>query len=276
MIILNATERLITGHAGRGRPGDSKPVLIVMHVQEGLNDLPSYFANQQADSTFWCQQNGQLVRMLQDTDTAWTNGDWSQPNLDNPVIADLYRRGIRSNDVSLTIEHQGYASVGFTQSQITSTAELVAYWCQRWNIPCDRDHIVGHYELGEHKGCPGPLFPFSQVIALANQLLLEDGATVDPTPEDDPNSRFFPETGKFVVNLPTDRGVAPFLDYWGSAGENSLPFFGYPITGAYLEEETGRIIQWFERACFEFHPENLDGAKIQLRLLGSLKVQIDH
>jgi hypothetical protein len=65
-------------------------------------------------------------------------------------------------------------------------------------------------------------------------------------------SKTFPETGKTVTGL--------FLDYWNTHG--GLEQEGYPITEAYNEvnDADGQtyITQYFERARFEYHPENGD------------------
>ena len=64
------------------------------------------------------------------------------------------------------------------------------------------------------------------------------------------DSKFFPETGKTVTQ--------PFLNYWNNHG--GLAQQGYPITDSYDEknDDDGKIYrtQYFERARFEYHPEN--------------------
>lgn len=76
-------------------------------------------------------------------------------------------------------------------------------------------------------------------------------------------SRYFPETGKTVND--------PFLSYWTTHGQ--LAQQGYPITEAYNEvnDADGKtyLTQYFERARFEYHPENNDPRfKVLLGLLG--------
>ena len=61
--------------------------------------------------------------------------------------------------------------------------------------------------------------------------------------------RLFAETGKMVNGI--------FLNYWQANG--GLPIYGYPLTDAIQEQlEDGRTytVQYFERARFEYHPEN--------------------
>ena len=68
---------------------------------------------------------------------------------------------------------------------------------------------------------------------------------------------------------------ARFADYWRTRG--GLPLFGYAIGGERLEKSAtdGKtyIVQWFERARFEYHPEYAGtDAEVLLGLLGSQAV----
>jgi hypothetical protein len=70
---------------------------------------------------------------------------------------------------------------------------------------------------------------------------------------------FFPHTGHHLSNR------AGFLDFWRANGQ--VVVFGYPITEEIVEN--GRIVQYFERARFEFHPELMGTVdQVQLGLLG--------
>jgi hypothetical protein len=170
----------LPAHWGRGRPNGLRPVLLVMHIQDGMGNPWSYFNGLgtdgagAADCTIWNPRDtgSQLRRYLRDEDTAWTNGSWSEPiNHRNPVIQDLLQRGISTNDVSLTIEHEGNPQMSLTEAQLERTVAICAWWCQQWNIPADRNHIVGHYEIGPHKYCPGQFFPFDRLVARVQLLL---------------------------------------------------------------------------------------------------------
>src|SRR5690242_19388889 len=65
-----------------------------------------------------------------------------------------------------------------------------------------------------------------------------------------PTGRYFPETGQWV------RGR--FLAYWDAHG--GLAQQGYPLTDELSEVSTTDgvtyTVQYFERAVFEYHPEN--------------------
>jgi hypothetical protein len=178
MIQPNITNRLIPGHFGKGRYG-GYPWIIVIHVQEGTNDLPSFFASSGDDSTIWCKQDGTLVRMIYDTDAAWTNGYTTEPIAhDNPNVQKLYNAGVRNtNNYALTIENQGFAAKGFTDAQIESNAIMCAYWMQKYGWTDVDFRIVRHADVGEHKGCPGPLYPMARLKARVKQLLAQNPAT---------------------------------------------------------------------------------------------------
>lgn len=165
---------------GVGRPDNLKPVLLVMHMQEGYGNPWTWFANlppnglYAAACTIWNPRDdaANLSRFLRDEDVVWSNGRCRYPiNRDNPVLVNLIRQCIYSGDVALTIEHEGFASEGITEIQLQRTIAMCAYWCQFWNIPPDRDHIIGHSDIGSHKYCPGKLFPFDRLIeGVRNEL----------------------------------------------------------------------------------------------------------
>jgi hypothetical protein len=68
--------------------------------------------------------------------------------------------------------------------------------------------------------------------------------------------RYFPQTGYGVGGR--------FLDYWQQNG--GLAVFGYPLTNE--RNEAGRTVQYFERARFEYAPENAPPYDVLLGRLG--------
>jgi len=71
--------------------------------------------------------------------------------------------------------------------------------------------------------------------------------------------QYFSETGHSV------RG-----DFWQfyNTFPNAQLVFGYPLTEAFTDSDTGRQIQYFSRARFEFHPEYPEGQRVQLSSIG--------
>lgn len=57
---------------------------------------------------------------------------------------------------------------------------------------------------------------------------------------------------------------AGFLSFWRENGGAMV--FGYPLSEEIIEN--GRIVQYFERARFEYHPDAEPGYRVQLSLLG--------
>lgn len=71
--------------------------------------------------------------------------------------------------------------------------------------------------------------------------------------------RYFDETGHKVIG--------PFLTFYNSF-QNPEVIFGLPITDQFTDPRTGRIVQYFQKARFEWYPDNQEGSKVQLALLG--------
>jgi len=72
--------------------------------------------------------------------------------------------------------------------------------------------------------------------------------------------RYFNETGYWVQG--------PFREYWETHG--GLFIFGYPITSVF--EDNGLYKQYFERAIFEWHPENAGTQyEVLLQRLGAIR-----
>jgi len=108
----------------------------------------------------------------------------------------------------------------------------------------------------------------------ASQGLLSS-APFQPLPAttaSDANCTFFAETGH--------RLCAGFKAYWQAHGlefgdtsisyRESLALFGYPISEEFVDSSSGLVVQYFERARLEYHPENADPYKILLTRLGEL------
>ena len=84
-------------------------------------------------------------------------------------------------------------------------------------------------------------------------------------PNAEPGSRLFPETGKRLGGL--------FRAYWESHG--GLAQQGYPISDEFdevsdLDGKTYKV-QYFERAVFEYHPENQPPYNVLLSQLGTFR-----
>jgi hypothetical protein len=135
-----------------------------------------------------------------------------------------------------------------TESQMAALHEVVDEWVGS-SLLRRRDDVIGHQEV-DWTACPGTLqgdfvLPYREVIEVTA------------------NGRWFKETECYVGGA--------FWDYWVNQG--GLMLFGYPLTNERDEPdpETGRMmtVQYFERAVFEWHPQNPRGYQVLLRRLGA-------
>lgn len=92
---------------------------------------------------------------------------------------------------------------------------------------------------------------------LLSGYLLGTMAPASPVVAQDGDRQCFQETGKCVAGS--------FLAYWRANG--GLRQQGLPISDEM--QENGRTVQYFERARFEWHPQNSPENQVLLGLLGS-------
>lgn len=111
-----------------------------------------------------------------------------------------------------------------------------------------REYSVQYFERARLEYHPENSDPRAQV------LLGQFGRRIHPA---DPAAVALPDATYVAATGHNLRGR--FLDYWGSQG--GLAQFGYPISEELVETlDDGRpyTVQYFERARFEYHPENTD------------------
>ena len=73
------------------------------------------------------------------------------------------------NDMKQYVSSSYYNSIpksliGFTDAQYESLTALLRDICQRWSVPIDRKHIIGHSEYSPLKADPGELFDWDRVM----------------------------------------------------------------------------------------------------------------
>jgi hypothetical protein len=114
--------------------GAAKISMIVIHVAQGsYSGTISWFQNPDANVSahYVVGRKGQVAQCVHNADIAWHAGNWTY------------------NQKSMGIEHAGYVSNpdSFTRAMYHSSARLSAYLCKRYNIPIDRQHIIGHNQV---------------------------------------------------------------------------------------------------------------------------------
>ncbi len=157
----------------------------------------------------------------------------------------------------------GLAVLGYPVTEARPENGYLVQWTERQRLEYHPEHRGTPYEvllglLGHEltDGYNGPRFQAQAQAGVngAGQAAFGSGAL----PAE--GAYYFKETGQLVPQL--------FYSYWSAHG--GLPVFGYPISSLYTDE-TGLQVQWFERARFERHPENL-GTSSEV-LLGRLGLE---
>lgn len=260
-----------------GRSGE-RITAIICHIMQGsMESTDGWFHNPQADasSNYGVAKDGRIWQWVADEDAAWANGIVQKPDLSIPWLAECVVKNINPNDRTISIEHEGYSGQPMPEAQYQATLWLQKQLVAKYNIPVDHEHITGHFSIDnvDRHYCPGPTFPW--------QRLMADLGSPPPPPAEDPNSHYFPETNKYVTNYlklpyPQADGSVQWLDthvgFWNQwkLNPDALKLWGYPQTGAYWDEGSGKAVQYFQRARFEF-----DRASQQF-FLGLLGQEIVH
>lgn len=156
----------------KGRLGNL-PDVIVLHIAEGSKaSVVATFKDPsvQKSSHFLVNRDGSITQFVNTSDAAYCNGI-----IDNPVSELVLQRfntatpATNPNNWTISIEHEGFATQEINVLQYAATAKLVKLMHDKWNVPLDRTHIIGHREIFSQKTCPG-LLNVEKVIQLARKL----------------------------------------------------------------------------------------------------------
>ncbi|WP_329123186.1 N-acetylmuramoyl-L-alanine amidase [Streptomyces sp. NBC_01465] len=140
------------------RPADYSIDRVVIHVVQGgyasaLNVFrdPSH----KAAAHYVVRKDGHVAQMVRELDIAYHAGNWDY------------------NERSVGIEHEGFVDrkSSFTDAMYASSARLTAKICRRYDIPVDREHVVGHVEVpGTDHTDPGPHWDWDRYMKLVRAV----------------------------------------------------------------------------------------------------------
>ncbi|MFF9426774.1 N-acetylmuramoyl-L-alanine amidase [Streptomyces sp. NPDC014746] len=113
--------------------------------------------------------DGQVTQILENKNLAWHAGNWTL------------------NMHSIGVEHEGYAikeGSWYTEPQYRSSAQLVKYLADTYQVPIDREHIIGHDEvalqtdagLGDLHWDAGPYWDWNYYMSLLGAPQGDKGA----------------------------------------------------------------------------------------------------
>ncbi|GKX27841.1 hypothetical protein SH1V18_03210 [Vallitalea longa] len=163
------------------------PRIIVDHITEGsASSALCWFTssgNKVSSAHFLVTKAGEIYQFVKIEDNAWANGINSK-DIKNATASMVKEMNVNPNWYSISIEHEGIykqTKGELTEEQLKATIWLhqyiIDYVKDKWNIeiPVDRKHIIGHYEISPRRkpNCPGQKYPFNQIIESLNNKTTE-------------------------------------------------------------------------------------------------------
>lgn len=139
--------------------------MVVIHTAQGsYSGTINWFKNCAAGASahYVVSKTGAITAMVRDEDIGWQAGHWT------------------TNTRSIGIEHEGFVSDpnAYTPAMYQASAALTRWLSDRYAIPRDRAHIIGHNEVpgcarpgGGGSAChtdPGPYWDWNYYMSLVN------------------------------------------------------------------------------------------------------------
>ncbi|MET8564457.1 N-acetylmuramoyl-L-alanine amidase [Streptomyces flaveolus] len=136
------------------RPSDYRVDRVVVHVtQGGYASAVKVFRDpgHGAAAHYIVRKDGRVTQLVRELDVAFHAGNRQY------------------NERSVGIEHEGFVedASSFTDEMYAASARLTAAICERYGIPVDREHIIGHVEVpGTDHTDPGRFWDWDRYIRL--------------------------------------------------------------------------------------------------------------
>ncbi|MFH0517680.1 N-acetylmuramoyl-L-alanine amidase [Streptomyces sp. M41] len=147
----------VSNYTPANRPSSHHIDRVILHVTQTIyrNTLFVFENPKKNVSAHYVVRSadGHTSQCVRESDIAWHAGDWDH------------------NTRSIGIEHEGWVdrTAWFTTVMYETSARLTARICDRYGIPKDREHIIGHYEVpGTDHTDPGPHWDWTRYIRLVN------------------------------------------------------------------------------------------------------------
>lgn len=155
-----------TPHFLRGR-GGHKPIAIVIHIADGLNDkggTDAHFASKSSkvSAHYLVQRDGVIHQYVAEKDTASHAGKVVRSTW--PLV----KTARNPNFFTIGIEHEGFAGDKLTPKQEATSVQLIREIAARHKIPIDDLHVIPHHLIRANKTCPGGGINVAKLIKLAS------------------------------------------------------------------------------------------------------------
>lgn len=169
---------------------------IVIHTVQGsmqgaIHTFCSHDLDNPRSAHFTIGMSGDVAKSVDPKYIAWHTGT-------SPLGSGGKYESKVLNSNSIGIEHGGFVDDPEfpTQDQYLTSAALTRYLCEKYRIPIDREHIVGHEEIKSAKGDPGSNWDWNYYMNL-----VKDGSRILPD-ELKPSPKVLPETRPALGLLP--------------------------------------------------------------------------
>ncbi|MDI5965605.1 N-acetylmuramoyl-L-alanine amidase [Streptantibioticus silvisoli] len=208
------------------RPQDSSIDYIVIHDTEatwdttmGLVQDPTYLGWHYTVKS----SDGEIAQHMATKDVGWHAGNWY------------------INSKSIGVEHEGFLAdpdAWYTESMYRDSARLVRYLADRYHIPLDRQHILGHDNVpgttpstvASMHTDPGPYWDWAHYF----QLL---GAPIHPTAG--PDAKVVTIDPAYQSNQPAYTGCVTAGQACAPHGSTAIHLYTAPSTSAPLVKDIG-------------------------------------
>ncbi|WP_328917291.1 MULTISPECIES: N-acetylmuramoyl-L-alanine amidase [unclassified Streptomyces] len=208
------------------RPHDLKIDTIVIHDTEGSWDTslmlvqdPTYLAWHYTVRS----ADGHIAQHVKTRDVGWHAGNWY------------------TNAKSIGIEHEGFLvdpGTWYTEAMYRSSARLVRYLAAKYDIPLNRQHILGHdnvpgptgaYVPGMHTD-PGPYWDWGHYMALLGAPVRAGAGTWGGVVTIDPD---------YDTNTPLYTGCTTAAAVCAAHGSDAVRLYSAPSQDAPLVQDIG-------------------------------------
>jgi N-acetyl-anhydromuramyl-L-alanine amidase AmpD len=134
-----------------------RPAAIVVHTTDGsLSAAIAWLAGpSEVSAHYVVGLDGSVASLVDEDEPARHAG-----RVREPTAAIVRERGGDPNLYTIGVEFEDGGeplTVTRTSFQYDAGARLIAAIAERWGIPLDREHVIGHREIFAAKACPGNL-----------------------------------------------------------------------------------------------------------------------
>jgi len=156
---------------------DLIPNIIVCHINNTYSSAINHFYNgTEVSCHYLIRRDGHIKQIISLDDSAWANGtsknDSSDVYYKFSTLSKINSCDKNANYFTFSIEHESFDG-SLTDEQLKASIkvikEIIQYVKIKYNydIPIDREHIIGHNEVNPivRKKCPGDKFPFDKIIS---------------------------------------------------------------------------------------------------------------